>query len=227
MEDAPPVPSNERPPDSWFSMWVKAVIQPSFATYQAISAHPNATAGQAYLWVAGATVAGYIIYAILAIPLQSLSGMVMGASAASSVTTAISGSFGTILCGIPIGTVMSIGLFALGTFVTYKTAQASGGTSSHGALAYTFASYASPIIFVILAANALGPFGLCLSLPVSLYGMTLSIVAVRAVMGIGTGSAIAATVVRALAEGAVIGLIACGIITLLTLLGPALLAGMR
>jgi hypothetical protein len=227
VESTPPVSSPEPSPQAWYEIWLYALIHPSTGTFQTIAAHPNATAGRAHIWVAAATAGGYVVAIVVGIPLQSVLGLAGGQSAASSVTTAVTGSLGGIFCILPFGILFSVGLFALGTFVTQRIAVASGGTCSYSKLAYVFASYAAPVTFIILASNALWLVGYCIALPVSIYGMVLSVIAVQGAARIGTGSAMLATVGRIVAEIVVTFTFACSLFFLIGLSVSALTSAVR
>ena len=222
FETLPPLPSDVTPQPlsgppgfSWSQTWIKALTQPSVATYEQIAsdaaASPNSRAYN-WLFIAG-IIAGVINY---------LGGFVFPKSlpipGADSRLVQASPSLLGIICGVPIGVLIGIAIFVVIVGITQIIAGALGGTGTFSKLMYTSAAINAPLSIVTSVLGVV-PIISCLNLPLVLYGLVLHVTAVKAVNQFGWGKAILSSLVIWVL---LLILIAVVIIVILALLGPSI-----
>lgn len=211
-----PVPAS---PTSFFQVWLKALTKPSEQTYTEIAASPDAKMSTAFIWVfVGSLVqffATFLVQGALMRQMMQDSGFdnQMGA-----------GLIG-LICGAPIGAVISVLLFAIFTGIVQWVAGLFGGQGSFEKLAYVFASITVPFSLVGAALTLLAaiPYvGFCFgifSLIAAIYVVVLEVMAVKGVNQFGWGQAAGSLLLP------FFGLLCCVsavVIGIFSLLGPAM-----
>lgn len=186
-------------PVAWHQLWIRALTQPSVATYDMIARDVNASMSRVVVWMFASAWLGYSASGVisLAMVMAMMLGFMLGNDGAMA-GLGLGVTFIVSLVSATIIAIFSVLWYLAGTAVTHAIAKAFGGTGSYTKLAYAFATYSAPMAFVAGAMNAIPYLGMCLSLPLALYGFFLSVVAVRAVYQIEWGGAFTASVIRVL-----------------------------
>jgi hypothetical protein len=125
------------------------------------------------------------------------------------------GALGTLCTGL-VGTLVG---FYLSNGLVYLGARVLGGSGDFGTQTYLQSLFAVPIGIVASALNLVPCVGLIAALAVAAYGIILNVRSVKVVHDLTTGKAVVAVLVPALLLAL---LAACGVITLLAVLGPAI-----
>ena len=214
LNEAPPVPPNpptlQPGPTSMFQTWIDALTKPNERTYAGMAASPNAKATTAYLWV----FIGALIEIVLSVIAQGPAMRAMmeqrgvgGNLPAGGLGFALIGA----VCGGPIGAVITVIFFAIGTAIVQWIAKMFGGRGTFDQLAYSFAAIAAPVAVVTGIFNVLGaiPFvGICFRVVIGLAGLyvlVLQIMAVKGVNGLTWGAAAGSVLI----PGVVVFLVCC------------------
>ena len=184
-------------PVAWHQLWIRALTQPSVATYEMIARDAHASMTRVVVWMFASAWLGYVASGVAGVAMAM--AMMLGFMLGNDTATAGLG-LGVILFGSLVSATLiasfSVLWYLAGTAVTHAIAKAFGGTGSYTQLAYAFATYSAPMAFVAGTMNAIPYLGMCLSLPLALYSFFLSTVAVRAVHQIEWGGAFTASLVR-------------------------------
>ena len=205
-----PTPAN--PPMSAIQVWLLAITRPSVAAYESIVRDPGASANRAYVWV---FVSGLVSYAI-----ALLGQWLLGGFGGSSLygTTGAGSPLIFVICGVPVGAVLSIVGLMITAGLSQAVAGALGGTGSYSKLAFAIAAYTAPLSLISSVLGVI-PYVNCLLVPLAIYGIVLNVTAVKAVNQFSWGKAIVASVVIL---AGVLFAVACVTIVILALLGPAI-----
>ena len=127
----PPVP-NEPPmmqpgAPSMFQTWMDALTKPNERTYAAMAASPNAKASTAYLWV----FIGALVEIILSVIAQGSNMRAMMEQRGVGGGNLPGGGLGFtaigVICGGPIGAVITVIFFAIGAAIIQWIAKLFGG----------------------------------------------------------------------------------------------------
>jgi hypothetical protein len=216
------------PPPGAFPVWSKVFTRPAEGTFVEITAHRDATAKAAYIWVfIAGTLSGLINsltqFAVALAGLREAApelGQLPGAAGVLGTT----GLLGAI-CSAPIAGLFSLIGFALGVAIVHATARFFGGQGSFDKLAYAFGAIAVPFSLIsafMVPLNAI-PFVAFCTLPALLalgvYVLFLELTAIKAVHRFGWGEAAAALFLPSI----LIALL-CGLLFLIALrmAGPAI-----
>ena len=188
MMDDPDQP----PPQGAFPVWSRVLTKPGEQTFLEVTAHPDATAKNAYVWVfVAGTLSGLI---------GSLVQLFAGASALRQMMPEFDqipglstgfglGGFLGAICTAPLTGVFSVIGFAVSVALIHWVALFLGGKGNFDRLAYAFGAIVTPVTVItsFLAPLSLVPFaGFCvlpLTLLLGLYALYLQIAAVKAVHG--------------------------------------------
>lgn len=209
-----PSPSTGLP---WYKIWLKALI-PEGQAYETIAADPGASIGKACLWVFTVYL---VCYGIMFLLCGAFLGLV-ALSKAEAIGEDMYAQLGTtaivIVCLMPIlaGVIGVIGLFLM-SGLSHVIASMLGGTGSFTRLTYTFGAFMAPLIIVSMVISFI-PLVNYLGFIVGIYGMVLSVMAIKAVHQLDWGRAIASSGVLWLG---VLGCVAGVVIVILTLLEPS------
>jgi hypothetical protein len=177
---------------SWWSIWMEVITKPGEQTFARLAVSPNAKLSTAFLWVFLGSLLNFFVATLMqgAIMRQfqqlgygNLSGSGFG------------GGFLAVICGAPIGAVISVVFFAMFTGVVQWVAKMFGGTGTFEQLAYVFAAITIPftVISSVLTLFAAIPFvGVCFGLlgfAAGIYAIVLELMAVKGVNQFGWGQA--------------------------------------
>jgi hypothetical protein len=187
---------------SWSEVWTSVITQPSVETFERILQDPTANANRAYRWVF----------------LSSLVGGTFGTLVASITPGAGSMYPEFTLLGVvclPATAAIAVLGFALGVGLTQLIAgKLLGGAGSYEKLAYAFGANTAPLGLITSVLGAIPSVGL-FSFIASLYGLVLSIMAVKTVNHFTWGKAIAPMLIIVIVVGLLVA-------RPLAILGPAI-----
>lgn len=187
----------------WVSVWRDAITRPSDTTFARIAQMPNAKSTTAFLWV----FLGSLVGSLLALPAQGamMSQMMRGMGLEEQGFPTAGGGIMTVICGAPIGAVVSVVLFAIGVGIVQLLARMFGGRGTFDQLAYAMAAIVTPFYLVsgVLSLLSAIPFaGFCFGLlgfAVGIYVLVLEVMAVKGVNQFGWGQAIGSFLLPVLA----------------------------
>jgi hypothetical protein len=196
----------------WYTVWINALTKPSVAEYEAIVSQPAVSTATASLWVFLSSTVGYIISIAILLALPTLSPY----SAQSPFGDA--GSWGLLLiCLAPLGGLFSVLGLYISAGLSHVVARALGGVGTFPQLAYAIAAYTSPISLVASIISLI-PLVNCLGLFIGAYALALNILSVKAVHKFSWGKAVLSS---AVIIAILIALVACFVIAVLAMMGPA------
>ncbi len=208
--NAPMMPAG---PGSFIQTWINAVTKPGEQTYAEMAASPRAKATTAYLWVfVTALIELFFVFLVQGAAMrQVLEQRGLGQNLPA-------GGLGigliTLICGAPIGAVISVIFFAIGAALVQWVAKMFGGRGTFDQLAYTFGAIAAPFYLVSTVFALLGaiPFvGFCFRILISLLGLYILFLEITAVKGVnqfGWGQAAGSVLI----PGAALLLICCCVV---------------
>lgn len=205
----------------WISIWRDAITRPSEQTFARISRSPNAKSTTAFLWI----FLGSLVSSLLALPAQGalMQQMMRSAGLEQQGIPTAGGGLMTVICGAPIGAVISVVVFAIFVGIVQLLARMFGGNGTFDQLAYAIAAIVTPFYLVsgVLSLLSAIPFaGFCfglLGLAAGLYVLVLEVMAVKGVNQFGWGQAIGSFFLPMLA---VVCCISIGVAGILSMLGP-------
>jgi hypothetical protein len=205
----------------WFSVWRDALTRPSDLTFARIAQSPNAKLTTALLWV----FIGSLVNFFLASLVQGamMRRMMQNSDLGLEGFPAAGGGLMTVICGAPIGALISVVLFVIVIGIVQLLAKMFGGRGTFDQLTYAIAAIVTPFYFVsglLTLLSAIPYAGVCfgiLGFAGALYVLVLEVMAVKGVNQFGWGQAIGSLLLPVLA-------IACcfavGLFALAQALGP-------
>jgi hypothetical protein len=207
----------------WVSVWRDAITRPSDTTFARIAQMPNAKSTTALLWV----FLGSLVNSLLILPVQGvmIDQMMRGMGLEGQGFPTGGGGLMTVICGAPIGAVISVVLFAILVGIVQLLARMFGGRGTFDQLAYTIAAIVTPFYLVsgVLGLLSAIPYvGLCFSglgFLGALYVLVLEVMAVKGVNQFGWGQAVASLLLPVFAIACCISVAVIGIFQAL---GPQL-----
>jgi hypothetical protein len=208
-------PDMPLPQQSISDIWVKALTQPSAATYEDFVARPGVSLGRAFSWVFVCSFLGSIITFLGFILTGSLSNFPF--SQTPELGQAARVPFYLFVCGVPLGAVMAVVGLAIVTGVSQIVARMLGGVGTFTQLAYAIAAYAAPLSLVTSLLSVIPIIG-CLNALLAIYGLVLNVIAVKAVHRFDYGRAVISSAALLII---LIVIVACFVIVILALLAPA------
>ena len=210
---APPAPALP-----WYQVWLKALTEPRVASYESLVSRPGVSLGKACLWVGLVAVVAVLVSFGIIFGLGSLSYLDPSLQQASDSLGYLTGSALFLVCLGPAAGLFAIVGLLVSAGISHVLARALGGTGTYDQLAYAMAAYSAPGSLVSSAIAFIPCIGFVLSFPFSLYLLFLNVLAIKAVHHLSWGRAVvSSTAFLAL----VLTLLACGVIFILALLGPA------
>ena len=162
---------------SWHQIWLRAVTQPSLATYQQLISLPDAASNRAYKWMAILGLLNYGVF-LLAPDAHPYAGMLnLGAPFDSSSNLKL------LLCAPVFAFIPVLGL-ALSAVINHILAIILGGEGEYEKLVFALGAFSAPLS---LTNTVLAPVPCLnlLSLPLALFNIVLGVIAVNAVYDIG------------------------------------------
>jgi hypothetical protein len=202
----------------WFSVWRDAITRPSDQTFARLAQSPNAKLTTAFLWIFLSS----LVSSLLALPargvwMRQMMQMMQSAGFEGQFPDPARGGLFAVICGVPIGAVVSVIVFAIVVGVVQLLAKMFGGSGTFDQLAYAIAAIVTPYylvsgVFSLLSAI---PFaGFCfgpLLLLAGLYVLVLEVMAVKGVNQFEWWQAIASLLLPVFAFFCCIALAAAGI----------------
>ncbi len=161
---------NPRRSDSgpaWNEIWSQALTHPSVATFDNLISQPHGTSQRAYKWV--------FLSALVGSTVATVAGWLRGQS-----------PNWIQLVSIPILALLALVALMFTAGVTQLVARAIGGVGNYTQLVFAFATFNAPMAIVTGFI-----FGTILLLPLSVYWLTLNVIAIKAVHHFGWGKAVA------------------------------------
>ncbi|MEW5830302.1 MAG: Yip1 family protein [Chloroflexota bacterium] len=208
-----------------FDIWFEALTQPREETFTRIAAQPNATTGNALVWVFVATLITGMVAAV--VQTFSVRSMFSDPFFSEYMPEGFGGaiSIGTLACSVPIGAVLGVLSFAITVGIIQWVAKLFGGIGSFEKLAFVMAAISVPVslISALFSLLSLIPYvnilaGL-IAFAFFIYVLVLEVTAVKAVNYFGWGQAIGSVFLPV----AALFLIACCCIAALSaMLGPVI-----
>jgi hypothetical protein len=188
----------------WISVWRDALTKPSDQTFARIAQSPNAKLTTALLWV----FIGSLVNALLGSLVQGpiVRQFMQNAGISGSELPGMAGrGLVAVICGAPIGAVISVVFFVAVVGVVQLIAKMFGGRGTFDQLAYAIAAIATPFtlinsLFTLLAAIPYVVY--CAGLVSALflvYVVVLEVMAVKGVNQFGWGQATASLLLPFLA----------------------------
>lgn len=179
-----------------FPVWSKVFTKPGEQTFLEITAHRDATARSAYIWIfIAGTISGLINSVVRFV--VAYAGLQQAATQYGGLPGS-PGAYGlggllVAVCSAPITGVFSVIGFAIGVSIVHATARFFEGQGSYDKLAYAFGAIAAPISLV---SALLVPFSvirmlvfctLPILLVLTIYSLYLQVAAIKAVHKLGWG----------------------------------------
>jgi hypothetical protein len=216
------------PPQGAFPVWSKVFTKPSQQTFLEITAHPDATARNAYIWVfIAGTFSGLVTSVVRFVVSMSAIQQAMpefDQTPGFRMGLGMGGLLSTI-CSAPLTGLFSVIGFAISVALIHWVARFLGGQGNFDRLAYAFGAISAPLTIV---SGFLVPFyairfaAFCivpLLLVLGLYAIYLQITAVKAVHGFGWLEAAIAEFLPVILLGFVCAFTAVGI---MKAIGPSI-----
>lgn len=180
------------------------LTHPSVETLGQLARTPQATGNRAHLWIFLSALAG----AVLASLVSAFVGALLDAPPVTRPTSL------DLLMLSPVVALFELLLFVIITNLLILIARALGGKGVYSRLAYALSTFISPLILISSVLSAI-PVVNATNMLTALYGLGLTVVALRAITRLNWGKAV---LTLALALGVVLALGACFIIAVLPLL---------
>ena len=167
MYEQTPAPLPESEPSSFTEIWIAALTKPNEETYRQFANSPRASTGTAYLWMA---VSGAI---------SSLLSLLVNSFTGANPFGTQPDLFTTLTCSFPVALAVSLIVFSIGVGYATFVGRALGGQADFDKLAYAMAAFMAPLGLVSSVISII-PVVNCLVFAIGIYGIYLSIVAVKA-----------------------------------------------
>ncbi len=168
---------------SWIDTWANALTVPKVASFEAIANEAPANPSRAYAWVVYSSLVAYLING--AIQLLFSGTVSQGELAHNLILQANPGTTLTLaLCGAPIVAVGAVLGVIIDAAVIQLFARRLGGEGSFRQMVYVTAAIVSPLTIIAAALGAI-PYVAYLNIPIGLYALYLTLVAVKAVNRFG------------------------------------------
>jgi hypothetical protein len=172
---------------SWLQTWLIAVVRPSLEVYKLIAANPKASLWRGILWVFLASLVGMLI----GLPLTRLLSQPHGARMAVEFQSILI-NFDLFIIAAPLAALFQTLFVFTASSMIHWFAHLSGGQGSYKRLVYTQAAFSAPLWLIVDILLAVPLVGTWIFILQAIYFTFLSVIAVKAVHGLGTGKAITA-----------------------------------
>ena len=164
-----------RPPLSWPRTWLLAVTRPVPATYAGIAADPRASVLHAVIWVCLGLLAGMLIGGPLSLLLNP---PIVQADAAQQL---LFRNVSTMLSLAPLAAAFYTLFLLILSLCIHILAARMGGQGQYNRLVYSLAAFVAPLGLASGILSAIPEAGAVISILLTLYGLALSVIAVKAV----------------------------------------------
>lgn len=178
---------------SWLEAWRLALTRPNEETFRSLADDPNGSLGRALSWIAITSAISYLITASVQL---LLSGLFTGPSLLEALEheaglllsrgLMIAGVYG---CGLPMVVLISVVSMLFYSGVVQFTASVMGGKGTFVEMAYALAAFTAPLT---LLSGVIGSIPLvnCLTIPLGIYSLLLTLLAVKSVNRMSWGKTI-------------------------------------
>ena len=178
---------------SWLEAWRLALTRPNEETFRSLADDPNRSLGRALSWIAITSAISYLI----TVSVQLLfSGLFAGPSLLEALEQEagllLTGGLmiaGIFACGLPIVVLISTVGMLIYSGVVQITASAFGGDGTFAEMAYALAAFTAPLTLLSGAISWI-PRVNCLTIPLGIYSLLLTLLAVKSVNRISWGKTI-------------------------------------
>ncbi len=178
---------------SWFEAWRLALTRPNEETFRSLAGDPNGSFGRALSWIAITSAISYLI----TVSVQLLfSGLFAGPSLLEALEQEagllLTGGLmvtGIFACGLPIVVLISTVGMLIYSGVVQITASAFGGDGTFAEMAYALAAFTAPLTLLSGVISWI-PWVNCLTIPLGIYSLLLTLLAVKSVNRISWGKTI-------------------------------------
>jgi hypothetical protein len=184
---------------TWNQAWLLALTRPSEETYEKLIMDPLASLQRAMIWIFTSTmISTGVLFGLQLLMIQFFGGSAFSELDELSSTGFLTGSLLLLICLLPLSGIATVlGQLVYGGVVQFISG-AFGGRGTYTELVYAVAAYTAPMT-LLTALLALIPFvNVCLGFPLSIYGFTLNLLAIKSVHQFGWGSAFATVFVMIL-----------------------------
>ncbi len=178
---------------SWFEAWRMTLTRPNEETFRSLVDDPNGSLGRALSWIAITSAISYLISAFVQLWFSSLfAGPGLIEALEQEAGLLLPGGLmiaGVYVCGLPMVVFISAVGMLLYSGVVQFTASALGGEGTFTEMAYALAAFTAPLT---LLSGLIGwiPLVNCLTIPLGVYSLLLTLLAVKSVNRISWGKAI-------------------------------------
>ena len=178
---------------SWLEAWRLALTRPNEETFRSLADDPNRSLGRALSWIAITSAISYLI----TVSVQLLfSGLFAGPSLLEALEQEagllLTGGLmitGIFACGLPIVVLISTVGMLIYSGVVQITASAFGGDGTFAEMAYALAAFTAPLTLLSGAISWIRRVN-CLTIPLGIYSLLLTLLAVKSVNRISWGKTI-------------------------------------
>lgn len=164
---------------TWREAWWKALTHPSVKTFEALSNDPTISGNRAYKWIS----VGVLIASLPALIYVSLIGFLVMGSFMGDSSISVIGVVFAVIAVVFIG-VITVIFTAISVFIINLVARCLKGTGTYKQLIFVTAAYIVPLGLVseyVAFGVDIIPFSEYFLLFLGLYGLMLSVIAMKAV----------------------------------------------
>ncbi|HEY6075142.1 MAG TPA: hypothetical protein VIV15_17630, partial [Anaerolineales bacterium] len=129
--------------ESVLQTWMAALTRPNENTYARMAASPQAKASTGYLWY---FIGSLVVTLFATLVQQPIMNNMMKFYGTGNIETG--NPLWVILCGAPLGAVISTVFFAIGTAIIQWIAGMFGGKGTNNQLVYVFSNILTPYLLV-------------------------------------------------------------------------------
>ncbi len=179
---------------TWFESWKMALTRPNEETFRSLADDPNGSLGRALIWIAITSAVSFLITTTVQLLFSSLlAGPGLFEALEQEVGLLLPGGLmiaGVFVCGLPMVALFSaIGILIYSGIVQF-TASAFGGEGTFAEMTYALAAFTAPITLLSAVIGWI-PLVNCLTIPLVIYNLMLTLLAVKSVNRISWGKTIA------------------------------------
>lgn len=178
---------------TWFESWKMALTRPNEETFRSLADDPNGSLGRALIWIAITSAVSFLITTTVQLLFSSLlAGPSVFEALEQEVGLLLPGGLmiaGVFVCGLPMVALFSaIGILIYSGLVQF-TASAFGGEGTFAEMTYALAAFTAPITLLSAVIGGI-PLVNCLTIPLVIYNLMLTLLAVKSVNRISWGKTI-------------------------------------
>ena len=170
------ISGDDQPTLPWSEVWIRALTQPSEATYETLLQDPKASGKRGYGWMAISAFVSLVVSILFAMVLS----MIFAVDSTGTMSEALGGALGVIVCGGPVTAVLAVLGVAIGAGFSNAVARMLGGTGIYDDVVYLMCAYNAPLSLIGGVLNALPIVGPYLAYVPIIYSFVLNIIAMKA-----------------------------------------------